>query len=159
MGVFPRAVLSVPQKDAILSTCLQKVMDRYWKSTVSCQFIIWSPGPSTVVRVSALETGRGSSTWVWLRCNRLQAGELKPPGPARPTTLEETLKSSHVLAASFFALGVGLTVVPTASADDVGTDGSSPGQVVVTPVDPSDNVTDSAAQAWGPFGQALGGAS
>jgi hypothetical protein len=73
--------------------------------------------------------------------------------------LEETLKSSHVLAASFFALGVGLTVVPPASADDVGTDGSSPGQVVVTPVDPSDNVTDASAQACGTFGQVLDGSS
>jgi len=73
--------------------------------------------------------------------------------------LEETLKSSRVLAASFFALGVGLTVVPTASADDVGTDGSSPGQVVVTPVDPSDNVTDAAAQACGTFAQVLDGSS
>jgi hypothetical protein len=73
--------------------------------------------------------------------------------------LEETLKSSHVLAASFFALGVGLTVVPTASADDVGTDGSSPGPVVVTPVDPSANVTDAAAQACATFAQALDGSS
>ena len=69
------------------------------------------------------------------------------------------MKSSHVLAASFFALGVGLTVVPTASADDVGTDGSSPGQVVVTPVDPSANVTDAAAQACGAFAQVLDGSS
>jgi hypothetical protein len=73
--------------------------------------------------------------------------------------LEETLKSSHVLAASFFALGVGLTVVPTAAADDVGTAGSSPGPVVVTPVDPSDNVTDASAQACGAFGQVLDGSS
>jgi hypothetical protein len=63
------------------------------------------------------------------------------------------------LAASFFALGVGLAVVPTASADDVGTDGSSPGPVVVTPVDPSDNLTDAAAQACGTFAQVLDGSS
>jgi hypothetical protein len=69
------------------------------------------------------------------------------------------LKSSHVceraLAASLFALGVGLTVVPAASADDVGTDGSSPGPVVVTPADPSENLTDSAASACGTFAQVL----
>jgi hypothetical protein len=69
------------------------------------------------------------------------------------------LKSSHVceraLAASLFALGVGLTVVPAASADDVGTDGSSPGPVVVTPADPSANLTDSAASACGTFAQVL----
>jgi len=74
------------------------------------------------------------------------------------------LKSSHVreraLAASFFALGVGLAGVPTASADDVGTDDpSSPGPVVVTPVDPSDNTTDVSATACGTFAQALDGSS
>src|SRR4030081_4016 len=159
MGVFPHGVLSIPQRDAIVPTGLRKPMDHHWKYTVGRPFTIWTPDRSTVVRVSALETGRGSSTWVWLRRNRLPAGELKPADPARPTTLEETLKSSHVLAASFFALGVGLTVVPTASADDVGTDGSSPGQVVVTPVDPSDNVTDAAAQACGTFAQVLDGSS
>ncbi len=69
------------------------------------------------------------------------------------------MKSSHVLAASFLALGVGLTVIPTASADDVGTDGSSPAPVVVTPADPSDNATDAAAQACGTFAQVLDGSS
>ncbi len=73
------------------------------------------------------------------------------------------MKSSHVreraLAASFFALGVGLAGVPTASADDVGTDPSSPGPVVVTPVDPSDNVTDVSATACGTFAEALDGSS
>jgi hypothetical protein len=73
------------------------------------------------------------------------------------------LKSSHVrelaLAASFFALGVGLVGVPTASADDVGTDPSSPGPVVVTPVDPSDNVTDVSATACGQFAEVLDGSS
>jgi hypothetical protein len=73
--------------------------------------------------------------------------------------LEETLKSSHVLAASFFALSVGLAGVPTASADDVGTDPSSDGPVVVTPVDPSDNATDVSAMACGTFAEALDGSS
>jgi hypothetical protein len=112
------------------------------------------------VRVTALETGRGSSTWVWLAgATARQRANYNPANPARPTTLEETLRSFHpyerALAASFFALGVGLTVVPTASADNVGTDSSSPGQVVVTPVDPSDNVTDGAATACGTFAQVL----
>jgi hypothetical protein len=48
-----------------------------------------------------------------------------------------------------------LTVVPTASADDVGTDGSPPGPVVITPADPSDNVTDAATTACGTFAQVL----
>jgi hypothetical protein len=73
------------------------------------------------------------------------------------------LKSSHVreraLAASFFALGVALAGVPTASADDVVTDGSSAGPVVVTPVDPSENVTDAAALACGTFAQVLDASS
>jgi hypothetical protein len=77
--------------------------------------------------------------------------------------LEETLKSSHVgertLAASAIAFCIGLSVAPAASADDVGTDPSSPGPVVVTPVDPSDNVTDAAATACGTFAQVLDGSS
>jgi hypothetical protein len=77
--------------------------------------------------------------------------------------LEETLKPSHVgertLAASVVALCIGLTVTPAASADDIGTDPSSPGPVVVTPVDPSDNVTDAAATACGTFAQVLDGSS
>jgi len=72
------------------------------------------------------------------------------------------LNSSHVreraLVASLIALGVGLTVLPTASADDVGTDGSS-GPVVVTAVDPSDGTTDSAVTACGTFAQVLDGSS
>jgi hypothetical protein len=76
--------------------------------------------------------------------------------------LEETLKSSHVcertLVASAIALGIGLTVIPTALADDVGTDGSS-GPIVVTQVDPSGNITDGSAQACNAFGQVLDGSS
>jgi hypothetical protein len=73
------------------------------------------------------------------------------------------LKSSHVcertLAASVMAFCIGLMVTPAASADDLGTDPSSPGPVVVTPADPSDNVTDAAAQACGTFAQVLDGSS
>lgn len=73
------------------------------------------------------------------------------------------MKSSHVggraLVASVIAFCIGLSVTPAASADDVGTDGSSPGPVVITPVDPSDNVTDAAATACGTFAQVLDGSS
>ena len=57
------------------------------------------------------------------------------------------------------AFCIGLMVTPAASADDLGTDPSSPGPVVVTPADPSDNVTDAAAQACGTFAQVLDGSS
>jgi hypothetical protein len=135
-------------------------MDRGWQSPVWRPFTIRTPGPSTVVRVTALETGRGSSTWVWLAsATARQWVNDHPANPARPTTLEETLRSSHVyeraLAASLFAIGVGLTMVPMASADDSGTDSSSPGPVVNTPVDPSDNASDSAVSACGTFAQVL----
>jgi hypothetical protein len=73
------------------------------------------------------------------------------------------LKSSHVcertLAASVMAFCVGLMVTPAASADDLGSDPSSPGPVVVTAADPSDNVADAAAQACGTFAQVLDGSS
>lgn len=73
------------------------------------------------------------------------------------------MKSSRVgkriLAASAIAFCVGLSVTPEASADDIGTDPSSPGPVVVTPVEPSDNVTDAAATACGSFAQVLDGSS
>jgi hypothetical protein len=62
------------------------------------------------------------------------------------------------LVASLVALSVGLTVVPTASADDVGTDGSA-GPIVVTPVDPSDNATDASVTACGTFAQVLEGSA
>jgi hypothetical protein len=57
------------------------------------------------------------------------------------------------------AFCIGLMITPAASADDLGNDPSSPGPVVVTPVDPSDNVTDAAAQACGTFAQVLDGSS
>jgi hypothetical protein len=57
------------------------------------------------------------------------------------------------------AFCIGLMVTPAASADDLGSDPSSPGPVVVTPADPSDNVTDAAATACGTFAQALDGSS
>jgi hypothetical protein len=65
----------------------------------------------------------------------------------------------RTLVASAIALGIGLTVIPTALADDIGTDPSSPGPVVVTPVDPSGNVTDGTAQACNSFAQVLDGSS
>jgi hypothetical protein len=139
-------------------------MDCSWKSSVGRPFTIRTPGPSTVVRVTALETGLGSSTWVWLaNATARQWVHYHPANPTRPTTLEETLRSSYVygraLAASFFALGVALTMVPIASADDSGTDASSPGPVVNTPVDPSDNATEPAVSACATFAQVLDDAS
>ena len=65
----------------------------------------------------------------------------------------------RTLAASVLAFCIGLAVTPAASADDVGTDSSSPGPVVVTPADPSDNVTDAAGTACGTFAQVLDGSS
>jgi hypothetical protein len=62
------------------------------------------------------------------------------------------------LVASLVALGVGLTIVPTATADDVGTDGSA-GPIVVTPVDPADGTADAAVTACGTFAQVLEGSS
>ena len=59
------------------------------------------------------------------------------------------------VAASVLALGIGLTVAPTALADDTTVGGSGAGPVVVTPADPSDNVTEPAAQACGTFAQVL----
>ena len=139
-------------------------MDGYWMWIVCRVFSIWTPDPSTVVRVIALETGRGSSTWVWLagatachRANRNQAS------PARPTTVEETLRSSNMceraLAASFLAFSVGLTVVPTASADDVTVDGSDSGAVQVAAGPTSDSATPAALQACGQFAEVLDGSS
>ena len=72
------------------------------------------------------------------------------------------MNSFHVreraLVASLVALGVGLTFIPTASADDVGTDGSS-GPVVVTAVDPSDGAAGGAVAACGTFAEVLEGSS
>jgi hypothetical protein len=73
------------------------------------------------------------------------------------------LKSSHVcgrtIAASVVAFGIGFVVTPMAVADDTVGDPSSPGPVVVTPVDPSDNATEPAVAACGAFSQVLDGSS
>ena len=66
------------------------------------------------------------------------------------------------MAASVVAISIGLTVAPVASADDFGSDGtdpSAPGPVVVSTVDPSDNVSDAASTACGTFAQVLDGSS
>jgi hypothetical protein len=69
------------------------------------------------------------------------------------------LKSSHVcertIAASAVVLGIGLAISPSAIADDTAGDPSSPGPVVVTAVDPSDNATEPAVLACGTFAQLL----
>jgi hypothetical protein len=62
----------------------------------------------------------------------------------------------RTLAASVLVLGIsiaGMTVAPTALADD--TDGSSGAPVTVTAVDPSDNAQPPAVQACGQFAQIL----
>lgn len=69
------------------------------------------------------------------------------------------MKSSHVrdrtLAASVIVLGIGMTVAPTAFADDSGTDDTSQPGVAVSAVDPSDNAQPPAVQACGEFAQIL----
>lgn len=65
----------------------------------------------------------------------------------------------RALAASFFAFSVGLTIVPTASADDVTVDGSGAGVVQVAPGPTSDDATPAALQACGQFAEVLDGSS
>ncbi len=60
---------------------------------------------------------------------------------------------------SILALGVGLTVVPTASADDVTVDGSAPGPVQVAAGPTSDNADPAALQACAQFAQVLDGSA
>jgi hypothetical protein len=73
------------------------------------------------------------------------------------------LRSSHVceraLAASFFAVGIGLTVSPTALADDVTVDGSGAGPVQVAAGPTSDDAQPAALQACGQFAEVLDGSS
>src|SRR3954466_1026585 len=131
-------------------------MDRDWKSRVGRVFTFQTPDQSTVVR-------QGSSTWVGCR-QWVPAGAAKPANPAGPATLEETLSASHVcdraLAASFIAFCVAMTVIPTASADDVTVDGASPGPVVqVAPGPTADNADPAALAACALFGQVLDGSS
>jgi hypothetical protein len=77
--------------------------------------------------------------------------------------LEETLKASHVgkraLVASVIAFGAGLTVIPTASADDITVDGSAPAPVQVAAGPTSDNANPAALQACAQFAQVLDGSS
>lgn len=69
------------------------------------------------------------------------------------------MKSSHVcertFAASVIALGVGLTVTPTALADDVTVDGQGAGPVQVAAGATSDNADPAALQACDAFAQVL----
>ena len=73
------------------------------------------------------------------------------------------MSSSHVceraLAASLFAFGIGLTVVPTASADDVIVDGSAPAPVQVAAGPTSDYADPAALQACAQFAQVLDGSA
>jgi hypothetical protein len=83
-----------------------------------------------------------------------------------PTTLEESLRSSQVcgrgLAASLLAVGIGLAVVPTASADPndtVQTDSADNGAISSAAAPDSDDATPAAVTACGQFATALDGAS
>ena len=73
------------------------------------------------------------------------------------------MRSSHVceraLAASFFAFGIGLTLSPTALADDVSVDGSGAGPVQVAAGPTSDDAQPAALQACGQFAEVLDGSS
>src|SRR6478735_1654256 len=90
---------------------------------------------------------------------RLPAGERTPSYPARPTNLEETLKSfaigERTISASAIALGIGLAVAPAALADDYTVDGQGAGPVQVAAADPSDAATPAAVQACGAFSEVL----
>lgn len=73
------------------------------------------------------------------------------------------MKASHLrertLVASVIAFGVGMAVVPTASADDVTVDGSGAGPVQVAAGPTSDDATPAALQACGQFAEVLDGSS
>jgi hypothetical protein len=77
--------------------------------------------------------------------------------------LEETLKAFHLseraLVASVIAFSAGLSVVPTASADDVTVDGSGDGPVQVAAGPTSDNASPAALQACGQFAEVLDGSA
>jgi hypothetical protein len=77
--------------------------------------------------------------------------------------LEETLKSPRLgertLVASVIAFGIGLSVAPAASADDVTVDGSGAGPVQVAAGPTSDNATPAALQACGQFAEVLDGSA
>ncbi len=63
----------------------------------------------------------------------------------------------RALAVSLFAFGIGLTVVPTAAADDVTVDGSAPVQVAAGPT--ADNADPAALQACAQFAEVLDGSA
>jgi hypothetical protein len=73
------------------------------------------------------------------------------------------LKSSHLgertLVASVIALGVGMTLTPTALADDVIVDGSAPAPVQIAAGPTSDNATPAALEACAQFAQVLDGSA
>jgi hypothetical protein len=90
-------------------------------------------------------------------------GDRKPGQACETDYLEETLKSSHLgertVAASLIALGVALTIVPTAAADDVTFEGTAPGPVQVAAAPTSDNASPAAVQACAQFAEVLDGSS
>ena len=73
------------------------------------------------------------------------------------------MKPSHLgertLVASVLAFGIGLTVTPTAMADDITVDGQGAGPVQVAAGPTSDNATPEALLACGTFAQVLDGSA
>lgn len=73
------------------------------------------------------------------------------------------MKSSHLgertLVASVIALGLGMTLTPTALADDVTVDGSTPAPVQIAAGPTSDNATPAALEACAQFAQVLDGSA
>lgn len=73
------------------------------------------------------------------------------------------MKASHfgerTFAASVVAFGIGLTVTPTAAADDFTGDGSGAGPVQVAAAPTSENASPAALQACGQFAEVLDGSS
>jgi hypothetical protein len=75
--------------------------------------------------------------------------------------LEETLKyvGERAVAASVVAFGLGLTVAPSALADDVTVDDSGAGAVQVAAGPTSENASPAAVQACGQFAEVLDGSA
>jgi hypothetical protein len=99
---------------------------------------------------------------VWLGCaTACQRVQGTPGNPARPTNLEEKLKyvGERAVAASVVAFGLGLTVAPTALADDVTVDDSGAGPVQVAAGPTSENASPAALQACGQFAEVLDASS
>lgn len=121
------------------------------ESSLSITAASYSPDSAVVSHAEPLNGGKGKISW---------SGGAATPA-IKPTRQEKLLRSSHVcergLAASLIAFGIGLAVVPTASADPNDaeqTDTPAPGMVTV-PAPTSDNVNPAAAVACKQFATTL----